>query len=48
MDFLIEALGHGRPIKYLRMLDDHTKETVEIAVERRINDQGVAKILEAV
>jgi putative transposase len=48
MDFVFDALANGRPIKCLTVVDDCTKEAVEIAVGRRINGQGVADILEAV
>jgi transposase InsO family protein len=47
MDFVFDALANGRPIKCLTVVDDCTKEAVEIAVGRRINGQGVADILEA-
>nr|WP_244664598.1 IS3 family transposase [Xanthomonas phaseoli] len=48
MDFVFDALANGRPIKCLTVVDDCTKEAVEIAVARRINGQGVADILESV
>ena len=48
MDFVFDALANGKPIKCLTVVDDCTKEAVEIAVARRINGQGVADILEAV
>lgn len=48
MDFVFDALANGRPIKCLTVVDDCTKEAVEIAVGRRINGQGVADILEAI
>lgn len=48
MDFVFDALANGRPIKCLTVVDDCTKEAVEIAVARRINGQGVADILETV
>ena len=48
MDFVFDALCNGRPIKCLTVVDDCTKEAVEIAVARRINGQGVADLLEAV
>jgi putative transposase len=47
MDFVFDALANGKPIKCLTVVDDCTKEAVEIAVARRINGQGVADILEA-
>lgn len=49
MDFVFDALADGRPIKCLTVVDDCTKECVEIAVGRRLNGrQGVADALEAV
>ena len=48
MDFVFDALANGKPIKCLTVVDDCTKEAVEIAVARRINGQGVADLLEAV
>lgn len=48
MDFVFDALANGRPTKCLTVVDDCTKEAVEIAVARRINGQGVADILETV
>jgi len=48
MDFVFDALANGRPIKCLTVVDDCTKEAVEIAVAKRINGQGVADILDAV
>jgi putative transposase len=48
MDFVFDALANGKPIKCLTVVDDCTKESVEIAVARRINGQGVADILESV
>ncbi len=48
MDFVFDALANGRPIKCLTVVDDCTKEAVEIAVARRINGQRMADILETV
>jgi putative transposase len=48
MDFVFDALANGRPIKCLTVVDDCTKEAVEIAVAKRINGQGVADLLDAV
>ena len=48
MDFVFDALANGRAIKCLTVVDDCTKEAVEIAVGRRINGQNVADILDAV
>ena len=48
MDFVFDALATGTAIKCLTVVDDCTKEAVEIGVGRRINGQGVADLLEAV
>ena len=48
MDFVFDGLCNGRPIKCLTVVDDCTKESIEIAVARRINGQGVADALDAV
>ena len=48
MDFVFDALANGRPLKCLTVVDDCTKEAVEVAVARRINGQGVADLLEGV
>lgn len=48
MDFVFDALASGKPVKCLTVVDDCTREAVEIAVARRINGQGVADILESV
>jgi putative transposase len=48
MDFVFDALADGRPLKCLTVVDDCTKECVEIAVGRRLNGQAVADALEAI
>jgi len=48
MDFVFDALADSRPVKCLTVVDDCTKEAVEIVVARRINGQAVADALEAV
>lgn len=48
MDFVFDALANGRAIKCLTVVDDCTKEAVEIAVDHTINGQNVAEILDAV
>jgi putative transposase len=48
MDFVFDALANGKRIKCLTVVDDCTKEAVEITVAHRINGQDVASILEAV
>lgn len=39
MDFVFDALANGRAIKCLTVVDDCTKEAVEIAVDHKINGQ---------
>ena len=48
MDFVFDALADRRPIKCLTVVDDCTKEAVEILVAKRINGQGVADALDAI
>jgi putative transposase len=48
MDFVFDALANSRPLKCLTVVDDCTKEAVEIAVARRINGQGVADALDVI
>lgn len=48
MDFVFDALANGGLIKCLTVVDDCTKESVEIAVARRINGQGASDLLDAV
>lgn len=47
MDFVFDALANGRAIKCLTVVDDCTKEAVEIAVDHKINGQKVADLLDA-
>lgn len=47
MDFVFDALSDRRAIKCLTVVDDCTKEAVEILVAKRINGQGVADALDA-
>jgi len=48
MDFVFDALCNTRAIKCLTVVDDCTKEAIEIAVATRINGQSVAAILDTV
>lgn len=48
MDFVFDALANGRPIKCLTVVDDCTKECIEIAVGRRLNGAAVVEALEAI
>lgn len=46
MDFVFDALGNGRKLKTLTVVDDCTKECVEIGVDARINGEAVTRILD--
>lgn len=48
MDFVFDALADGRRLKCLTIVDDCTKEAVEIAVERRIGGDALVRILDAI
>lgn len=46
MDFVSDALANGRRIKILTIVDDFTKEAVELAVDHGISGQYVTRVLE--
>jgi putative transposase len=46
MDFVFDALGNGRKLKTPTVVDDCTKECVEIGVDARINGEAVTRILD--
>jgi putative transposase len=46
MDFVFDALSNGRKLKTLTIVDDCTKECVEIGVDTRINGEAVTRILD--
>ena len=46
MDFISDALADGRRIKVLTILDDFTKESVDLVVEHGISGQYVVRVLE--
>lgn len=46
MDFVFDRTADSRVLKCLTIVDDATHEAVAIAVERGINGQGVARILD--
>lgn len=48
MDFVSDSLANGRRIKCLTVVDDFSKECVEIAVDYGISGQYVTRVLEQV
>jgi putative transposase len=48
MDFVFDTTSDGRPFKCLTVVDDCTKEAVEIVVAKRIDGQAVAEALDTV
>lgn len=46
MDFVSDALADGRRIKILTIVDDYTKEAVELAVDHGISGLYVTRVLE--
>jgi Transposase and inactivated derivatives len=48
MDFVMDALATGRRIKCLTIVDDYTRECLDIAVDHGISGAYVARVLETV
>jgi len=46
MDFVMDALASGRRIKILTIVDDFTKEAIDVVPEQGISGQRVTRILE--
>jgi putative transposase len=46
MDFVMDALSNGRRLKCLNIVDDCTKEAVDIVVDHSITGEHVVRILE--
>jgi putative transposase len=46
MDFISDALANGRRIKVLTIVDDFTKESVDLVAEHGISGQYVVRVLE--
>lgn len=46
MDFVMDALADGRRLKVLTIVDDFTKESVDLVVDRSIPGAYVARVLE--
>lgn len=48
MDFVSDALANGRRIKCLTVVDDFTRECVDIAVDHGIGGKYVVRLLDQV
>ena len=48
MDFVSDSLSNGRRIKCLTVVDDFSKESLEIAVDYGISGQYVTRVLDQV
>jgi putative transposase len=46
MDFVSDALEHGRQLKCLTIVDDFTKESVNIVLDHGISGQYVTRVLD--
>ena len=46
MDFLMDALSHGRRIKILTIVDDCTKEAIDLVVDFGISGHYVTRVLD--
>ena len=46
MDFVMDALANGRRLKVLTIVDDFTKEAIDVVVDRSIPGAYVARVLE--
>lgn len=46
MDFVMDALADGRRLKTLTIVDDFTKESIDIVVDRSIPGEYVTRVLE--
>jgi putative transposase len=46
MDFISDALANGRRIKVLTIVDDFTKESIDLVTEHGISGQYVVRVLE--
>jgi putative transposase len=46
MDFISDALANGRRIKVLTIVDDFTKESIDLVAEHGISGQYVVRVLE--
>ena len=48
MDFVMDALSNGRRLKCLTIVDEFTKESIDIVVDHGISGLYVARILDQV
>ena len=48
MDFVSDALEYGRRLRCLTIVDDYTKESVELVIDHGISGQYVTKVLDRV
>ena len=48
MDFVMDALSHGRRIKILTIVDDCTKEAVDLVADFGISGHYVTRVLDQV
>jgi putative transposase len=48
MDFVSDALEHGRRLKCLTIVDDFSKESIDIVVDHGISGQYVTRVLDAI
>lgn len=48
MDFVMDALCHGRRLKILTVVDDYTKESLDLVVSHSISGNHVASALDAI
>ena len=46
MDFISDALANGRRIKVLTIVDDFTRESIDLVAEHGISGQYVVRVLE--
>lgn len=48
MDFVADSLETGRRLKFLNIVDDFTREAVDIVVDHGISGQYVTRVLDAI
>ncbi len=48
IDFVSDPLKHGRRLKCLTIVDDYTKEAIDIPVDHRISGEYVTRVLDRV
>lgn len=45
IDFIHDTNARGRPLKWLRVVDEFTRECVALVVDRSMSSRGVAEVL---